>query len=184
MRATHALSQELDLGVLERRRLKLRLDALLLLVVGLDLANLDLLGLQPLDHALLLARQQEQERLALGLVAGCPSNAVDVRLDVLGAIDLYNPVDGREVESASGDVGGEEDRVLGRDEALVDLETLSLLLLAVHVEEGNSRTEMTEVLVDEANLRWKKGSAHEVKAERAVRTCLPLERKTMVLVKR
>lgn len=148
----HALSQELDLGVLKRGRLELRLDALLLLVVGLDLANLDLLGLQPLDHALLLARQQEQERLALGLVTSCPSDAMDVRLDVLGTVNLHDPVDGREVETASGDVGGEEDRVLGRDEALVDLEALSLLLLAVHVEEGDSRTEMTEVLVDEANL--------------------------------
>lgn len=58
---------------------------------------------------------------------------MDVSLDVLGAVDLDDPIDGREVETSCGDISREEDRVFGGEESLVDLETLGLFLFAVHV---------------------------------------------------
>ena len=42
--------------------------------------------------------------------------------------------------------------MLRREETLVDLEPLHLLLLAVHVHEGHTGPHMPEVLVDEADL--------------------------------
>jgi hypothetical protein len=148
------LRQELDLRVLERRTLQLTPNRLLLLVVRLDLVHLHLLRLQPLHHPLLLTRQQEQQRLALRLIPRRSTDAVDVRVDVFRRIELDDPVDGGEVETASGDVGGEEDGVFRGKEALVDFEALHLLLLAVHVHEGYTRSHVTEVLVDEADL-WR-----------------------------
>ena len=95
------MSQELDLGELESGALKLTPDRLLLLLVRLDLVDLDLLGRESSQHAFLLARQQEQERLALGLISGRATDAVDVRVDVFWCVDLDYPVDGGKVETTT-----------------------------------------------------------------------------------
>jgi hypothetical protein len=108
---------------------------------------------------------------------------MDVRIDVFRRIELNDPIDGGEVETASGDVGGEEDGVFRGEEALVDFESLHLLLLAVHVHEGNTRTHVAEVFVDESDLRAeqvRKGRGRKRWKKR--RTCLPLDRKTIVFV--
>lgn len=148
----HPLSQKLDLGELESGALELTPDRLLLLLVRLDLVDLNLLGRESSQHTFLLARQQEQERLALGLIPGRTTDAVDVGVDIFRCVDLDDPVDGREVESARGDIGGEHDGVFRGEETLIDLEPLHLLLLAVHVHEGYTGPHMPEVLVDEADL--------------------------------
>jgi hypothetical protein len=54
-----------------------------------------LLGSAPLGRTL----RQEQERLALGLISGRATDAVDVRVDVFWCVDLDYPVDGGKVET-------------------------------------------------------------------------------------
>ena len=77
---------------------------------------------------------------------------MDVRLRVLGRVELEDPVDGREVEAARGDVRGEEHGVLHRREALERREARHLLLLAVEVQERHAGVHLAERLEREADL--------------------------------
>jgi len=77
---------------------------------------------------------------------------MDVGIGVLGTVELNDPVDGREVETSSGDVGGEEAAGGRGGETVEDVESLGLLLFAVEFEERDSWVEFAEGLVDESNL--------------------------------
>jgi hypothetical protein len=146
------LTEILQLGILESKALELVLDALSLALLDLDLPNLDVPLLQRLYHRLLLARTQQQQRLALRLVSRRPPNSMDVRVRVFRAVDLDDPVDGGEVETSGGNVGGEEAAGRGSGEAVEDIESFRLLLLTVQLEKRHSWVELAEGFVDEADL--------------------------------
>jgi hypothetical protein len=77
---------------------------------------------------------------------------VNVCVDVFGTVDLDHPVHFREVESSRSDVGRKEDRVLGRHEARVYLQSLHLFLLSVYMQERHARPQMPKGLEDVPNL--------------------------------
>lgn len=149
---THPLSEILDLGLLERKALHLLVE----------LAHLALLDLDPLDvdalvgpaglHALFLGRAEDTQTLALALVTRGTADTVNVRVDVVGAVELDDPVDSGEVETTGGNIGTDQKRRVGARELLEDAHTRRLLLLAVQVHEGETRVETTESLKDEAHL--------------------------------
>ncbi|CCF42315.1 hypothetical protein CH063_12353 [Colletotrichum higginsianum] len=111
-----------------------------------------LLSLTALEHAGLLAGLKEKHGLAVALVAGRTTDAVDVRVGVLGAVDLDDPVDGGEVDTAGDDVGGEQARVVGIGKAFRDLHALQLLLLAEEVQQRDTGLQVAHALVGEADL--------------------------------
>ncbi|KAJ0161195.1 hypothetical protein CTA2_6617, partial [Colletotrichum tanaceti] len=146
------LAEVLEVRVLEAHALQLVRDALLLALLDGDLVDGHLLGLEALEHAGLLAGLEEEHGLAVALVAGRAADAVDVRVGVLGAVDLDDPVDGGEVDTAGDDVGGEQARVVGVGEALRDLHALQLLLLAEQVQQRDAGLQVAHALVGEADL--------------------------------
>lgn len=129
--ATYPLTEVLDLWIPERKRLHLLTQLAQLALRNLLLLNDDPLVLPPGSHALLLARQEETQALALGLVTRRPADTVDVHVDVFRAIELNHPVDRGEIEPARGNVGTDQEGVFGRGEALENVETGRLFLLAV-----------------------------------------------------
>jgi hypothetical protein len=78
---------------------------------------------------------------------------MDVRIDIIRAIELDDPVDGREIETARSNVGTDEERGFRRRETLENVEPGRLFLLSVEVEQGQTGVETTERLKDEADLR-------------------------------
>jgi hypothetical protein len=186
------LAEVLELGVLEGKRLELVADRLRLGRPDLDrLDALDALLLELGEHAGLLRGQDEQERLALGLVAGRPADAVDVRLAVLGHVELDDPVDRGEVEPAGGNVGRKQAAGRRRRKLLEDRQPLRLLLLAVQLEQGRAGMELAEGLVNEADLRAADGVSarselgrRQSPARQRRRTCLHDDMKTMILLLR
>ena len=77
---------------------------------------------------------------------------MDVGVRVLRAVHLDDPVDSRKIDSTRDDVGGKEARVLRGGEAVCDFQTGNLLLPSMQVQEGDTRLEMSEALVDEPDL--------------------------------
>ncbi|GJD00511.1 hypothetical protein ColKHC_09336 [Colletotrichum higginsianum] len=146
------LAEVLEVRVLEAHALQLVRDALLLALLDGDLVDGHLLGLEALEHAGLLAGLKEKHGLAVALVAGRTTDAVDVRVGVLGAVDLDDPVDGGEVDTAGDDVGGEQARVVGIGKAFRDLHALQLLLLAEEVQQRDTGLQVAHALVGEADL--------------------------------
>jgi hypothetical protein len=63
--STHALSDKLDLRILECEALQRVFDMLLLALPRFDVLDLQSLLPQPSHHTLLLAGEEEEERLAL-----------------------------------------------------------------------------------------------------------------------
>lgn len=77
---------------------------------------------------------------------------MDVGVDVLGAVELHDPVDGGEVDAARGDVCAEEGRVLALHELEVDGSALGLLLTAVQLEDLGAGLQTLEGFVGETHL--------------------------------
>ncbi|GJC78321.1 hypothetical protein ColLi_01159 [Colletotrichum liriopes] len=146
------LAEVLEIRVLEAHALQLVRDALLLALFDGNLLDGHLLRLEALEHARLLTGVHEQHRLAVPLVSRRPADAVDVGVGVFGAVDLDDPVDGGEVDTARDNVGGEQTRVVGVGESLRDLHPLELLLLAQQVEQRDTRLQVPHAFVGEADL--------------------------------
>ncbi len=119
----------LDLRLLEGEGLQLVLDALRLALLGLDASDGDVFGGERLEHALLFARKHKEQTVALGGVAGGSSDTVDVGVDVFGHVELDDPVDGGEVETTCGNVGGKEHGMLRLGELRKDLQRLACFCL-------------------------------------------------------
>jgi len=94
------LRQVLEIGALGAEGLELPLDRDGLGGVREDLRHRHLLGGQRRQHALLLRGQQEQQGVPAGVVSRGPAHAVDVRVRVLGTVQLHHPVDRRKVQPA------------------------------------------------------------------------------------
>ena len=146
------MPEVLDLRILEREILQRVADALRLARLDLDLLDLDVFPLQRRQHALLLARRQQQQSLPRTLIPCRPPHAMNVRLRVLWGIDLQHPVHRGEVEPARRDVRREQDGVAHAREALERREARHLLLLPVELEEGHARVHLAERLEREAHL--------------------------------
>lgn len=101
---------------------------------------------------------------------------MDVHVDVFRAVELDDPVYGREVEPAGGDVGAYEEGVFCGRETLKDVETGRLFLFPVEVEEGETRVEFTECFKDESDLRASARTRDDGRRTRL--TCLQLLTKT------
>lgn len=127
-------------------------NARLLGLLGLDARHGQASLAEVGDHGRLLARQEEEQRFALALVSRRPSDAVDVGVDVVGTVDLDDPVHGREIEPARGHVGREQDGRFGRGEALVLLKPGRLLLSPVQGEKQAAELHLPERLVHVADL--------------------------------
>ena len=95
---------------------------------------------------MLLAWVQEQDGSAVAIVPRRPPDSVDVRVGVLRAINLDNPVDGGEVDAASNYIGCEEAGMLGDGKPPCDLQSGALLLPSVEIQEGDARLQMPEGL--------------------------------------
>jgi hypothetical protein len=96
----------------------------------------------------------------LGGVSRRAPDAVDVARDVLGAVRLHDPVDGGEVETARGDVRGEQTHVVGAREALEGLHARLLLHSAVQHRHRHARSHAAEHLVHEPDL-FAAGQEHQ-----------------------
>lgn len=121
---------------------------------------------------------------------------MDVRICVLRTVDLDDPVDGREIETSSGHVGSEETAGGRGCEAMEDVESFRLLLLAMEFEKRDTGMKLAEGFVDEADLfgETRQGMSYRLRdlepgmlcgpdAERKL-TCLQLERNTRILLLR
>ena len=142
----------LDLRLLEGKRLKLVANALGLALLGLDAADGNTLGRKALEDALLLAWEHKEETVTLRIVPGGTAYTMDVRVDILGDVELDDPVDCRKVETSSSNIGSKQDGVLRAGKLAKDLESLGLLLLAVEGHEANTGTQLAESLVNELDL--------------------------------
>ena len=152
------LCEVLELRVVERKRLDLVLHALHLGHARLDGQDRHLDVQERLEHALLLARQEEQEALAVRLVACGAADAVDVRVRAVRRVHLDDPVHRREVEPACSNVCGEECGVLAPGIVAEDLEPPHLFLLAVERHERHTGPQLAEHLVHKLHLA---AGAHE-----------------------
>ena len=77
---------------------------------------------------------------------------MNVRVGVLRAIDLDDPVDGREIHSSRRDISAEQYRMFLLNELEVDCCALVLILLSVEFEQVLVDLEGFEGLVGEADL--------------------------------
>ena len=146
------LGEVLEVGVLEAHVLDLVLDALALLLADVDPLDGDPALLQAPQHRGLLTGVQEQHRLPVLVVPRRPPHPVDVRVHVLGAIHLADPVHGREVHAARHHVRGEQAGVLGGREARRDLEPRHLLLPPVQVQQLDAGLQVPQAFVRETHL--------------------------------
>lgn len=96
-----------------------------------DACNLALLRLDPRDgntlvlqrphHAFFLTREKKQQATALTFVPCSASYTMNIRVCVLGRIQLHYPVYGGKVKAARGDVGRKEERLGASEKALVNV---------------------------------------------------------------
>ncbi len=77
---------------------------------------------------------------------------MDVSVDILRAIDLYNPINCWEVYSSGGDICAEEDCMFLLDELEVNRGSLVLVLFAMQLHQISRHFERLERLVGESNL--------------------------------
>jgi len=91
------LAQVFDGRVFEVHVLQLLLDRRFLLLPHVDELDRHLLLLQALQHALLLARCQEQDSTSFAVVSGGTADTVDVGIDIVRAVNLDNEIDGGEI---------------------------------------------------------------------------------------
>lgn len=91
--------------------------------------------LQVLEKGELL-RKQEEERATTAAGACRASDAVDVRLGLVGRVELHDPVDGGDVEATRGHVGAQQHTRRGRAKVEEGGRALVLLLVAMQVEHG------------------------------------------------
>lgn len=101
------LCQVLDVGILETEILKLIRNALLLLLADIRPFDGNFLLLQLLQHTRLLARVKEHYCVSCTLKASCAAHTMHVSIDILGRIDLDDPVDCRKVDTSSNNIGRE-----------------------------------------------------------------------------
>jgi hypothetical protein len=130
------LTQVLDLGLSERKVLHLLLEISHLASLDLDFLDRDSLFLPPRRHSFLLTGAQEAQRLAFGLVSRRSAHTVDVRVDVVGTVELDHPVDRGEVETSGCNVGTDQQGGFRGGKPGKDIESCGLLLLAVEVHQG------------------------------------------------
>ena len=146
------LREMLEFGVLEQEGLELGGGVLDFGIACLDIGDGHVRVAEGREHALLFARQHEEQGFAVGMVSSRATDAVNVRVAALWRIDLDDPVDGGEVESAGGDVGREQRCMLTPPEVVKDLEAPNLLLLAVQGHERQAGAQLAEHLVHELHL--------------------------------
>ena len=101
------MCQVLDIGILETKILELIRDTLLLLLADVRPFDGDLFLLQLLQHTLLFARVKEHNCVSCALEASCATHTMDVSINILGRIDLDDPVDCRKVYTSSNNIGRE-----------------------------------------------------------------------------
>ena len=118
-----------------------------------DLLDRDLRGREEMREPGLLRGEGDDHGAAGAVVPRGAARAVDVGLGVVGAVELDDPVDVREVEAARGDVRRKEDRGGLVEEVVVDGGPLRLALLAVEGEEGHAGLRAPERLEEEARAR-------------------------------
>lgn len=106
---------------------------------------------QRIDHSYLRLEQQH-ESIALRLVSSCTADSVDVRADVLGAVELDHPVDSGEIDSSSRNIGAEEHGLPFFYKLKVDSGTLVLVLLSMQLEQVRGQLERLEGEVGESHL--------------------------------
>ena len=142
----------LHLRVLDAERLQPLLDRRQLLRVHRDARDGYLLGLEGRQHPRLLGGEEHEEGLPVLLVPRRPTHAMDVRVGVLGAVQLHHPVHRGEVESPGRYVRAEEHGGLPAAELGVYPDPLHLLLLTVQRHERDPGTEAAKGLVCELDL--------------------------------
>ena len=148
----HLLREVLKLLVLHAECFQVLLHRQRAFRVELHPLDRDLGPSQQVHHRLLLRGLEQQQGLARLLVPRGPPDTVEVRLHVLGAVDLEDPVHCREVQPSGGQVGGEEHGALLLAKVKVHGHALLLLDLAVEGEEGDPRAELSERLEHETDL--------------------------------
>lgn len=149
---TYPLTQILDFRVAETKVLKAWLDIFLLARLDLDFFDRHLFPGQFLLHAVDLGWQQHEQGMAVRIETCGTAHTMDIRVGILRAVKLEDPVHSREVETTRGNVRRDQSGVLGRSKFAKDLDTLCLFLFAVEMEDGQTGLEFTEAFVDETGL--------------------------------
>jgi len=81
---------------------------------------------------------KDQKRSALGVAAsGSSTDTVNVVAGVIRRIELDNPVNGRNIETTSGNVSADQSTLLGIAELEKGVGSLLLLLFAVEIKNRN-----------------------------------------------
>ena len=87
-------------AILSVELLQYRLNGQLLVSLRSQLFHV-YIALFELFNELVFTSKQHQQSVALRFVAGSASYSVDIRVGVLGAVDLNNPVNGRKIYTSS-----------------------------------------------------------------------------------
>ena len=154
--SSHPLTQVLDLGISECKALHLLFEVAHLALFNLDRLDFQPFLLPPFLHAFLLGRQEEHQPLTLSHISRCPAHPMNIGLDIFRAVQLEDPVDRGEIQTARRDVGADEQGDRRRGELLKDVQAGGLLLLAVKVHERQTWVQPTEGFEDEPDLEAKR----------------------------